>query len=218
LAGGGLWYFGTGSGSGGGEPVADRGAHASPADLSTPSTVPASPSPSASKSEKPKKPGKTASATPTRKSTPTPHRSTPPPPAHTTAPRPPAPSGTVGQVVALVNQERAKAGCSPLTEDPRLDRAAQAHSDDMAARHFFDHVNPDGADPGQRITAAGYRWSAYGENIAMGQQTPASVMNSWMNSSGHRANILNCSFKNIGVGVHNGTGGPWWTQDFGTKM
>ncbi|MEU2353084.1 sigma-70 family RNA polymerase sigma factor [Streptomyces misionensis] len=220
LAGGGLWYFGTGSGSGGGEPVADRGAHASPADLSTPSSVPASPSPSpsASKSEKPKKPGKTASATPTRKSTPTPHRSTPPPPARTTAPRPPAPSGTVGQVVALVNQERAKAGCSPLTEDPRLDRAAQAHSDDMAARHFFDHVNPDGADPGQRITAAGYRWSAYGENIAMGQQTPASVMNSWMNSSGHRANILNCSFKNIGVGVHNGTGGPWWTQDFGTKM
>ncbi|SFY47661.1 sigma-70 family RNA polymerase sigma factor [Streptomyces sp. F-1] len=219
LAGGGLWYFGTDR-SGGGEPTADRGARASLADLSTPGTVPAppSPSPSASASEKPKKPGKKASATPTKKTSPTPRRSTPPPPAHTTAPRPPAPSGTVGQVIALVNQERAKAGCSPLTEDPQLDRAAQAHSDDMAARHFFDHVNPDGADPGQRITAAGYRWSTYGENIAMGQQTPASVMNSWMNSPGHRANILNCSFKNIGVGVHDGTGGPWWTQDFGTKM
>ncbi|MFJ9928895.1 sigma-70 family RNA polymerase sigma factor [Streptomyces misionensis] len=220
LAGGGLWYFGTDPGSGGGEPTADRGARASLADLSTPGTVPAppSPSPSASASEKPKKPRKTASPSPTKKTSPTPRRSTPPPPAHTTAPRPPAPSGTVGQVIALVNQERAKAGCSPLTEDPQLGRAAQAHSDDMAARHFFDHVNPDGADPGQRITAAGYRWSTYGENIAMGQQTPASVMNSWMNSPGHRANILNCSFRNIGVGVHDGTGGPWWTQDFGTKM
>jgi uncharacterized protein YkwD len=121
-------------------------------------------------------------------------------------------------VVALVNQERAKAGCGALTEDPLLEKAAQDHSDDMAARAFFDHTNPDGADPGQRITAAGYKWSTYGENIAQGQQTAEAVMESWMNSPGHRANILNCSFKDIGVGIHKGSGGPWWTQDFGAKL
>ncbi|OIK26095.1 sigma-70 family RNA polymerase sigma factor [Streptomyces malaysiense] len=224
VAGGGLWYFGVDARSGSGDTAADRSADASAVDLSAPSAVPtsASPSPSASKSEKPRKPKKKATRspsptpTPTRKSTPSPRPSTPRAPVRTTAP---APAGdTVSQVVALVNQQRASAGCSPLTEDPQLQQAAQAHSDDMAARNFFDHVNPDGVDPGQRITAAGYRWSTYGENIAMGQQTPASVMDAWMNSPGHRANILNCAFKNIGVGVHKGTGGPWWTQDFGTRM
>ncbi|MEW2625226.1 sigma-70 family RNA polymerase sigma factor [Streptomyces sp. NPDC048106] len=219
VAGGGLWYFGLDSGPGADSTSADRTAGASVADLSTPSAVPAppSPTPSPSKSAKPEQSRKAAakSPSPTRKSTPTPRPATPTAPARTTAP----PAGdTVSQVVALVNKERASAGCSPLTEDPRLQRAAQAHSDDMAARHFFDHVDPDGADPGKRITAAGYQWSTYGENIALGQQTPASVMDAWMNSPGHRANILNCSFKNIGVGVHKGTGGPWWTQDFGARM
>ncbi|WP_330333960.1 sigma-70 family RNA polymerase sigma factor [Streptomyces sp. NBC_00536] len=133
------------------------------------------------------------------------------------APRPAlaAPQGTVAQVIALVNNERSAAGCGPLKDDAQLRAAAQDHSDDMADRNFFAHTNPDGADPGQRITAAGYRWSTYGENIAMGQQTPAAVMDSWMKSPGHRANILNCSFKDIGVGVRQGAGGPWWTQDFG---
>ena len=142
-----------------------------------------------------------------------------PTPSSAITPRPQsAPTGTVAQVVALVNKERASAGCDPLTEDAQLEKAAQAHSDDMAARNFFDHVNPDGADPGQRITAAGYKWSTYGENIAQGQQTPEAVMDSWMNSPGHRANILNCAFKDIGVGIHKGSGGPWWTQDFGAKQ
>ena len=121
-------------------------------------------------------------------------------------------------MVALVNAERAKAGCGPLKEDPQLRAAAQGHSDDMAKRDFFSHPNPDGADPGKRTTAAGYKWSTYGENIARGQQTPESVMDSWMKSPGHRANILNCSFKDIGVGIHEGPGGPWWTQNFGAKM
>ena len=124
----------------------------------------------------------------------------------------------VAQVVALVNKERSAAGCGPLSEDPLLNKAALGHSEDMDARDFFDHTNPDGADPGQRITAAGYTWSTYGENIAQGQQTPEAVMDSWMNSPGHRANILNCAFKDIGVGIHKGTGGPWWTQNFGAKQ
>ncbi|MET8944030.1 sigma-70 family RNA polymerase sigma factor [Streptomyces sp. NPDC004542] len=224
LAGGGLWYFGwyfdTDSGTGpdgataaraGGDPVTDLSA--TRAVETSPSVSPSPATPEPKRTSASKTPG------PTRKATPTPRRSTRPAQRPSSTPRvQAAPSDTVGQVVALVNKERAAAGCGPLTEDPQLEEAAQRHSDDMAAQHFFDHTNPDGADPGQRITAAGYRWSTYGENIAQGQQTAQTVMDSWMNSSGHRANILNCSFKDIGVGVHRGSGGPWWTQDFGAKL
>ncbi|WP_030213697.1 sigma-70 family RNA polymerase sigma factor [Streptomyces bikiniensis] len=121
------------------------------------------------------------------------------------------------QVIALVNAERAKEGCGAVTGNSLLARAAQGHSDDMAARDFFDHTNPDGAGPGERVTATGYGWSTYGENIAMGQRTAEQVMEAWMNSPGHRANILNCSFKELGVGLHTGDGGPYWTQVFGAR-
>ncbi|MFC5201589.1 MULTISPECIES: sigma-70 family RNA polymerase sigma factor [Streptomyces] len=226
VAGGGLWYFGADPGNGGGGGNAAQttddhvvGLSASSASEATPSVSPsasASVSPSASAKKK-ASPSRTPSAT--KKSVPTPPRSAPPAKASASASKvAAAPATTVAQVVALVNKERATAGCGPLTEDAQLEKAAQAHSDDMAARNFFEHTNPDGADPGQRITAAGYRWSTYGENIAQGQQTPEAVMESWMNSPGHRANILNCAFKNIGVGVHKGSGGPWWTQDFGAKQ
>ncbi|MFE1878491.1 sigma-70 family RNA polymerase sigma factor [Streptomyces diastatochromogenes] len=223
VAGGGLWYFGTDSGSGNegataartaGDPVVDLSA---PRVVETPQSPSASPTPSPSASKKAKSAKKTPH--PAKKSASAPAQSARPPQSAPSTPRAQStPSDTVTQVVALVNKERAAAGCGPLTEDPQLEKAAQGHSDDMAARNFFDHTNPDGADPGQRITAAGYRWSTYGENIAQGQQTPQAVMDSWMNSPGHRANILNCSFKDIGVGVHKGSGGPWWTQDFGAKL
>ncbi|MFB7371962.1 CAP domain-containing protein [Streptomyces sp. NPDC056222] len=199
----------------------------------TPSTV--SPSASASAS---------ASTSPSAKATP-PTRTAAPDAAKTTTPRTSAPkpkrteadTGTgsgsgsgsgasrqgdsgsgsaVDQVVSLVNAERAKAGCGPLTANSTLNRAAQGHSDDMAARDYFDHSNPDGDGPGERVTAAGYPWSTYGENIAMGQRTPEQVMDAWMNSPGHRANILNCDFKEIGIGIHN-EGGPYWTQVFGAR-
>ncbi|GHD64332.1 sigma-70 family RNA polymerase sigma factor [Streptomyces goshikiensis] len=227
VAGGGLVYLGTLPGSG--KTEAEGGATASPlAALSAPDAVlpsgspspsasasaSASPSPSASASASasPSPSASTASASPS----PTRTKSTPPKPS---APAPaPAPPGVAGQVIALVNKERAAAGCGPLTENSQLRSAAQGHSDDMAARNFFDHTNPDGADPGKRVTAAGYRWSTYGENIARGQQNADSVMDSWMKSPGHRANILNCAFKEIGVGIHQGAGGPWWTQNFGAKM
>ncbi|MGA5063974.1 CAP domain-containing protein [Streptomyces exfoliatus] len=120
------------------------------------------------------------------------------------------------QVISLVNAERAKAGCGPLAANATLTDAAQGHSDDMAARDFFDHTNPDGEGPGERVTASGYPWSTYGENIAKGQSTPEQVMDAWMNSPGHRANILNCDFKEIGIGVHT-EGGPYWTQVFGAR-
>ncbi|MFJ6780268.1 sigma-70 family RNA polymerase sigma factor [Streptomyces yangpuensis] len=218
VAGGGLVYLGGLPGSGtakddtGAAPLAALSATESagvPSESASasPSSSP-SPSPSASAS---------ASASPSASPSPTQSRSTSPSP-RPSAPKPaPAPPGIAGQVVALVNTERAAAGCGPLKEDPQLRAAAQGHSDDMAARSFFDHTNPDGKDPGQRTTASGYRWSTYGENIARGQQTAQSVMDSWMKSPGHRANILNCSFKDIGVGIHQGAGGPWWTQNFGAK-
>nr|WP_306337977.1 sigma-70 family RNA polymerase sigma factor [Streptomyces sp. KL118A] len=195
---------------------------AAPASPTTPSasksaSPSASPKRSASPSAKPS-PSKTKRKKP--KPTPSPSRTSakPKPKPEAPDPAPPKPSGTAEQVVALVNTERSKAGCGPVTSNDKLATAATKHSADMAARDYFDHTSPDGKDPGDRITAAGYRWSTYGENIARGQQSPASVMDSWMKSPGHRANILNCDFKELGVGIHNGSGGPWWTQAFGTAL
>ena len=126
---------------------------------------------------------------------------------------PPAAPGPEGQVLALVNQERAAAGCAPLAADAGLAAVARAHSADMRDRGFFDHVNLDGLDPFDRADRAGV--SARAENIARGQQDAAAVMAGWMNSAGHRANILDCSLTRLGVGVADGSGGPWWTQLFG---
>ncbi|MFJ4333371.1 MULTISPECIES: CAP domain-containing protein [unclassified Streptomyces] len=127
-----------------------------------------------------------------------------------------ATGGAEAQVLALVNQERAAAGCSPVTANDKLTRAADDYSDVMASSGVMSHTGPDGSTMASRVEAAGYQWSTLGENIARGQADAAAVMDSWMNSPGHRANILNCSFKELGVGVHFGDGGPWWTQDFGT--
>ncbi|UZJ32835.1 CAP domain-containing protein [Streptomyces endophytica] len=123
-------------------------------------------------------------------------------------------SGTAASILKLVNSERSKAGCSPLKLNAKLTKAAQDHSKDMAAHRNMSHTGSDGSDPGQRITRAGYRWSAYGENVAYGYSSPASVMKGWMNSPGHKRNILDCSFKELGVGLAQP--GDYWTQDFGT--
>ncbi|WP_051426505.1 CAP domain-containing protein [Jiangella gansuensis] len=121
-----------------------------------------------------------------------------------------------GEVVELTNDVRADHGCPALRPDDRLTEAAQLHSEDMVERDYFDHTSPDGAGPGDRAEQAGYeRWS--GENIAMGYATAADVVDGWMNSEGHRANILNCDSQAIGVGVADGDGGLRWTQMFGTE-
>ncbi|MFF3315930.1 CAP domain-containing protein [Streptomyces sp. NPDC003035] len=122
----------------------------------------------------------------------------------------------IDQVVSLANAEREKAGCDPLRSNGRLRNAAQAHADDMAARDYYDHNSPDGRDAGDRITAAGYTWSSWAENIHRGPKTPAEAVEDWMNSDGHRRNMLNCSFKDIGVGVNLSANGPWWVQNFGS--
>ncbi|RGC69966.1 Cysteine-rich secretory protein family protein [Micromonospora sp. MW-13] len=124
-------------------------------------------------------------------------------------------SSQAQQVVDLVNAERAKAGCGALKINSKLTAAAQAHSQDQADHRKMSHDGSDGSDVGERLDRVGYSWRAYGENVAWNQQTPAAVMDAWMNSSGHRANILNCSFTQIGVGVAS-SNGPYWTQDFGT--
>ncbi|MDI2129296.1 CAP domain-containing protein [Yinghuangia seranimata] len=131
----------------------------------------------------------------------------------------PTPTGTTAaayedQVLALVNTQRGAAGCAPLTADPALRDLARAHSDDMADRDYFAHDTPDGKTPWNRAAAVGIDYLG-AENIARGQATPAAVMDAWMNSPGHRANILDCGLHKLGVGVRTGTGGPWWTQDFG---
>lgn len=115
-------------------------------------------------------------------------------------------------VVALVNEEREEAGCSPVTVDARLADAAQDHSQDQADMKKMTHTGSDGSTVGERATRAGYRWSKIGENVASGTTSPERAMQLWMNSSAHRDNILNCGFTNIGVGRVGG----YWTQDFGT--
>ncbi|MFG2358019.1 CAP domain-containing protein [Streptomyces sp. NPDC048521] len=176
---------------------------------------------SASKSASPTPtPSKTATEKPTPRATPsrpttTPSRTASKAPSATSAPGTVSAEAAAGaEVLKLVNEERAKVGCSALAANSSLTGLAEAFSDDMAARGFFDHTDPDGATPWDRAAKAGVT-DLGGENIARGQATAAAVMEAWMNSPGHRANILNCDFKTLGVGVHLGSGGPWWTQDFG---
>ncbi|WP_425246832.1 CAP domain-containing protein [Streptomyces sp. NEAU-NA10] len=183
-----------------------------------------SPSASASSSPAPSASKASPSASPTTeqpKATPTKEPAKTPPRAAAKAPeKPSAPTEVsveaqaAAEVLALVNEERSKVGCSPLAANSALADLAEKFSEDMAARGFFDHTDPDGASPWDRAKKAGIS-DLGGENIARGQTDAASVMEAWMNSPGHRANILNCDFKTLGVGVHFGSGGPWWTQDFG---
>ncbi|MCB5169080.1 CAP domain-containing protein [Streptomyces bambusae] len=119
------------------------------------------------------------------------------------------------RVVALVNKERAKVGCKAVKANKKLTTAALKHSKDMAAHRTMSHTGSDGSDPGQRITRAGYQWRTYGENVAYGYTTSTKVMKGWMNSPGHKRNILNCAFKEIGVA--RAQPGNYWTQVFATR-
>jgi uncharacterized protein YkwD len=209
-------------------PSATRSVPSSTAPSATRS-VPSSTAPAAPKTAAPK----TAAAAPDRTSVPSPApapaataagsaatseapAATSKAPVSTPAPAPapvaPAADSAEAQVLALVNDQRAAAGCGAVTADDKLAAVARAHSEDMRDRGFFSHVNPDGLDPFQRAERAGI--TARAENIARGQQDAAAVMDAWMNSAGHRANILNCDLTRLGVGIAEGSGGPWWTQLF----
>jgi uncharacterized protein YkwD len=149
-----------------------------------------------------------------------------PTPRPTTRPAPSSPPSSTGltsdeaRVLTLVNKERASAGCGALKSNAILVSVARAHSKDMAVHGYFDHNSQDGRSPFDRMRAAGYRGGLMGENIAAGQSTAAAVMDAWMHSPGHRANILKCGFKVIGIGVYKLAGSPfriYWTQDFGDR-
>ena len=116
------------------------------------------------------------------------------------------------QVVALVNAERTKQGLSALTIDTKVQQAALVRAKESA--QSFSHTRPNGSSFSTALTEAGVSYRRAGENIAYGQSTPQQVMNAWMNSSGHRANILNANYTTIGVGytVINGT--AYWAQLF----
>jgi len=120
------------------------------------------------------------------------------------------------EVLTLTNAERTDIGLPELTWDDTLAGVAAAHAEDMINRDFFAHDNPDGQDVGNRATAAGYLWQWIGENLAAGQQTPAEAVEGWMNSAGHRANILRTEFSVLGVAYRQGgTHGTYWVQVFG---
>ncbi|WP_369217404.1 CAP domain-containing protein [Streptomyces flavofungini] len=196
------------------EPSPSRGTGRSEAPAPTPSK--SAPEPSGTPSKKPSTQAPRPGAEQRRTTKPSPAR-TPerkPKAPGRSAPSPSAESAAEAAVLTLVNEERAKAGCRPVTADSGLASLAGRFSTDMAERDFFDHTDPDGATPWDRAEKAGIT-DLGGENIARGQANARSVMDAWMNSSGHRANILNCDYKTLGVGVHFGAGGPWWTQDFG---
>jgi uncharacterized protein YkwD len=144
-------------------------------------------------------------------------------PKKSTPPKVSPPSAGANTAAALVlsitNAERAKVGCKALKTNADLTKAAQGHSADMAKNNYFSHDSQDGRSPFDRMKDAGYSFSAAAENIAMGQLTPDAVMTAWMNSAGHKANILNCTYTQIGIGIAKDKGGaPYWTQDFGKPL
>lgn len=126
------------------------------------------------------------------------------------------------ELLALTNAARADNGAAPLSFDPTLNQVAQTYAQRMDQEDFFDHVDPQGNNPGQRLTNAGYRWRFVGENIAKGQVTAAHAFETWQNSPGHWANIINPDYQEIGIGQFKVTDdnfykGYFWVQVFGTK-
>lgn len=114
------------------------------------------------------------------------------------------------QVVALVNKERAAAGLAPVSALDSLNKVAAAKAADMRSNNYFSHTSPTYGSPFDMMSAFGITYKAAGENIAMGQKTPQEVMTAWMNSPGHKANILSANFNYIGVGFDNN----YWVQEF----
>lgn len=161
-------------------------------------------------------PSATPPRTPVGTPAPAPTTKTPPPSARpaprrtTAAPAPAPPAGE--RVTALVNQLRAEAGCAPLRTDPRLVRAARAYARDMAARGYYGHSSPEGAFADSRITAEGYAWSAWAENLARGTDDPAGVVEGWTDGAAHEENMLDCRYRDTGVASAPGPGGTIWVQ------
>ena len=127
------------------------------------------------------------------------------------------------EVIRLVNVERANAGLAALTSQEQLTQAAQKHSIDMACNSFYSHTGSDGSSPFDRMDTVGYLYWTAAENIAVAYGTPAAVMAAWMGSAGHRANILNANFVEIGIGyIYNANDTAlryyhYWTMTLGAQ-
>ncbi|MEV4333095.1 CAP domain-containing protein [Streptomyces sp. NPDC049597] len=121
------------------------------------------------------------------------------------------------RIVSLVNVHRRRAGCAPLRIDDRLQAAAQAHADDMAARGYYEHESPEGRDGGYRMAARGYAWNRWAENIHRGPTGPTETVFGWMRSAVHRENIMDCRLEHTGVGISLKGNGPWWVQNFAAR-
>lgn len=154
-------------------------------------------------------PQKTAPTAPTAPRTTTP---TAPSPQRPTAQAPTGISQMAQQVINLTNVERKKNGLPPLTGDSSLSRVAQTKTNDMQAKHYFSHTSPTYGSPFDMMRDFGVTYKSAGENIAMGQTTAQQVVTAWMNSEGHRKNILSPSYTNIGVGFTSN--GNYWSQMF----
>lgn len=144
-----------------------------------------------------------------------------PPPVPPVPPPPPVPvPGDIEQIkerlLVLHNQYRAAQGLPALKRVVELDRSAQLHNDYMVRVDNLTHNEP-GRDIGKRVSEQGYQWRWVGENIAWGQRTAEEVMKGWMNSSGHRANILSRNYKDVGFGVTKSGNTWWWTANFASK-
>ncbi|XIE77421.1 CAP domain-containing protein [Streptomyces sp. SBR177] len=137
-----------------------------------------------------------------------------PAPTRTPAPRP----GTEQRVTALVNRHRAEAGCGPLRIEPRLSAVARSFGADLVERRALSHTAPDGTDSGSRLTAEGYAWSAWAENLARGQRAPEDVVAGWMADPPHRANLLDCRYRHTGVAAVPGPDGTVWVQELATPL
>ena len=130
------------------------------------------------------------------------------------------PPGTAARMLERVNEERGREGLSPLTWCPALARAAENHSADMSARQYFEHDSPDGLEVWDRVRSESYDYESVGENIAVGQRSVTEVMDGWMDSPGHRENIMNPEFEHFGLGTvtgrYEGIRAIYWTQNFGS--
>ena len=133
----------------------------------------------------------------------------------TTAPAANSLGAYENQVVTLVNQERAKAGLAPLKINTKLAGVAERKAEDLRDKNYFAHNSPTYGSPFDMMKQFGITYTSAGENIAKGQKTPAEVMNGWMNSPGHKANIMNANYTEIGVGyVTDSNGTTYWVQHF----
>lgn len=120
------------------------------------------------------------------------------------------PANAPNDVINAANRYRRNSGIPTLVRSSALSQAAQRHANDMAAMGRMTHTGSDGSNVGGRVTAAGFFWRSVGENIAAGQRTAEQVTSAWMNSAGHRANILNRGFQYIGVGATERNGVIYW--------